>query len=942
MLVVGCREENKKWKVEKMLKKKGKRKRYKGMRVVLSFLLILQTMLFFSFETLAKKTTATSSSSVTAMKETTKPSLGKAETKKSSASSESKETEDSKEAAKTTSNQKNSLTASPLAALNDGITPLGSLIGTVPQNGLTYQVWSDGKAGVSAASKTGISQNVIIPATVVHNGVTYKVVHIYAGVFKDNTKIQTLSFADGNNLERIDKGAFENCTNLTSVDLSNCSKLAEIQDEAFKNSIKVAVLKLPDNAISVLDRVGVDAFRDCFALKNTVLTIPDSVREIGDRAFLLNEKYSRYSEIKYKKVASVTGSLPDPTAVEPVTLPDASVEALEGYESKVDSSEGNTLLHKAAKWTNDDLTTAEIRIDYGDIFESLTNLDVVFVTDHSGSMASSTLAKDIQGNEYLYPRGFLTTDILRDASKMLISGNQSKYDNRVALVGFSREDEPNYKSDGFTNDYSTVENFLDHNPNYSVGHTHYGVGLQAAINNIDEHSTDDRHPVVIFLSDGEPADGTSNPSDDYKGIQQAQELRDRGVKVYPVGIYMGSADLKALEDISYDKKTVYDAQDTDSFQQIMKQILGDIITQVGSLSVNIEDVISDKFELLTGEQSDISVSPNGGDVTIEGQKLTWDLTGCDQGVAHTLTIQVKLKGGSELTETGELETNRSLKATDESIQSSEQPKLTRYLGHHRFEYANDPSMELPQEVRDLLPESTGGYRDTAEVTPTAPKKTEVKDSEGRLWTFLGWDENKKIINGQDVTFVGKWRYKKTEFSFIKLNESNQGLAEADFSLYVWKGPNVPTNNERVNDESIADGRWELIGTAKSQANGLVSFQNLPVDGTYFQLVETKAPVGYMKSQGQWRLTFDSNGHFDLGGSIGIAGEEDNLLPPAFELINDGQFKDYYGVKNRRAQNQLPETGGIGRLSGFFVKTAILWSIGTVLTGWYYYNRRTRM
>lgn len=152
MLVVGCREENKKWKVEKMLKKKGKRKRYKGMRVVLSFLLILQTMLFFSFETLAKKTTATSSSSVTAMKETTKPSLGKAETKKSSASSESKETEDSKEAAKTTSNQKNSLTASPLAALNDGITPLGSLIGTVPQNGLTYQVWSDGKAGVSAAS----------------------------------------------------------------------------------------------------------------------------------------------------------------------------------------------------------------------------------------------------------------------------------------------------------------------------------------------------------------------------------------------------------------------------------------------------------------------------------------------------------------------------------------------------------------------------------------------------------------------------------------------------------------------------------------------------------------------------------------------------------------------------------------------------------------------
>ncbi|MBS6431823.1 prealbumin-like fold domain-containing protein [Enterococcus raffinosus] len=61
----------------------------------------------------------------------------------------------------------------------------------------------------------------------------------------------------------------------------------------------------------------------------------------------------------------------------------------------------------------------------------------------------------------------------------------------------------------------------------------------------------------------------------------------------------------------------------------------------------------------------------------------------------------------------------------------------------------------------------------------------------------------------------------------------------------------------------------FIGHTTSQKSGLVAIHDLSADGNYFQLVETKAPVGYIKSQGQWRLTFDGNGSFDLANSVGL-------------------------------------------------------------------------
>lgn len=630
-------------------------------------------------------------------------------------------------------------------------------------------------------------------------------------------------------------------------------------------------------------------------------------------------------------MANLHGSLPS-LEVAPVALP----EEAKNYESKVNSSENKTLLHKAAKWTDEKRTTAEIRLDYGYDFDRLANLDVVFVMDYSGSMIAPATTEDEEGEVHNYPRSFLTNDIVYDASKMLVDSTQAGYDNQVAMVAFEIDETPLYKSNGFTSSSEHVKQFLIENPNYTSGTTNYNAGLQGAIDLIEQRADKDRTPVVIFLSDGLPNPATSN------GLEQAETLRTMGVNVYPMAIYTDGTATQALRDISFDRNTAYVADDTESFEKIMKKVLDDVINHAEPLNVQIEDVLSEEFQLLTGEQEDFDISTDGGQVTIDGQKLTWDLTGCAQGVAHTLKIKVKVKEGTELTATGILDTNDSMGATDNSIRSVEQPKLERYLAHHRFENADDPNLSLPSEVMDLLPGTTGGYGKTEEATASTVNPTEVKTADGRTWRFEGWDANKKEIVDGDVTFVGKWKFIGYDFSFIKLNDEDQGLVGAEFSLYAWKGASDPTDSDLANAESIAAGKWELLDTQVSQSNGRVDFYVPAEESKFFQLAETKAPTSYKTPQGQWRFTFDNNGYITNNTLTGIGGQNNNQ-PPPFEVIQTGEFSGFLGVHNETSGGQLPATGGSGTRSTFTMKAMALWLVGIVFSGLFFYlNRRVKV
>lgn len=925
-----------------MNQRKRRKSFFESFLVAVALLLAAQTLLSFPFEAFAKKTTTESSESIYLLDNKSDTSLTdkgvygakkeielqreqtKSEDEKSSSSKDS-DTKDSKESVEEEANKDGSKEKS---SKNDVSLFAVSEATETNSGGLKYRVWPDGNAGVVGFSGSPF-ENITIPATISFQGTAYKVVDIYNGAFRNLSAVRTLTFASGSNIRLIYENAFRDCTNLSSIDLTNCNNLTIIQQEAFSGCRNLSTLKFPSNSkIHTIER---NAFRNCDGLRNKKLVIPSSVRTIGEYAFVLDSY--KYSELHHKKIASVNGELPDLTAPA-VSLPDEATT----YESKVNSSDEDekTLLHKAAEWTNDKRTTAEIRLDYGKDFDRLAKADVILVLDCSGSMTLAATTKDDQNVTHNFPRAFLMNDIVYDATKMLVNTSRPGYDNRIALVGFEGSSTPKFRSNGFTNDLELVKEFLIKNQTYGQGQTNYSAGLQGAIDILNANASSDRIPVVIFLSDGGPTGGNT-------GLAQAEALRNRGVNVYPVGIYNTGFSTQDLKNISYDKKTVYNATDTEAFEKIMEEVLYDVINHSEPLDVQIEDVLSEEFELANGDdvQSNFDISSDGGQVSYDpnSRKITWDLTGCEQGVAHTLKIDVKVKEGTELTATGILDTNDSMGAVDGSIRSNEQPKLERYLAHYHFENANDPNVELPKEVKDLLPASSGGYGNHHNVVANEINPKEVKTADGRTWKFLGWDNDNKTINGQDVSFVGKWQFIGYDFSFIKFNDSGQVLEGAEFSLYAWKRTTDPTNSDLVNEASIAEGKWTLIDTQTSQANGRVDFYVPAEEGKYFQLVETKAPERYDKPQGQWRFTLDQNGYITNNTLNGIGGQN-NTLPPPFELIEEGEFVGLLGVINKASAGYLPETGGLGQHMTFTLKAIGIWVVGMVLVGLYLYvNRR---
>lgn len=765
-----------------------------------------------------------------------------------------------------------------------------------------------------------------IRASYSYNGNSYAVTKIANNAFSggnygsSNPNLTGLDLTYATNLEEIGKGAFYYCTGLSgTLDFSNCTRLVTIGESAFRECNGITGLTFGER--SKLKTIGDTAFRACTGLGGKRVILPNSLRNVGNEVFFLWSG-PLLGRLEHKTVIEMNGTLPNLDRQPPV-VPEEAQE----YESFVDSSNESALLHKAAKWLDEDRTTAEIRIDYGTSFDRQANLDVIFVVDNSSSMLIPAEAIGPNQERYNYPRSFYTNDVVIGATKMLLENSSLGYDNRVALTAFGTSNDPLYTTNFFT-DATDVKEFLYNTPTIKNNVTNYSGGLKGALDIINDNNTEGRQPVVIFVSDGYPEDGTGNPpSENFYGLSQAQTLRNQGYRVYPISIFDDSGDsqrLNNLKNISYDRKTAYLAEDSSAFQSVMEDVLEDAVNAAVPLDVKIEDVFSREFGLADGVNS-ISISDNGGTATVDGKKVLWDLTGCEEGKVHTLKLQVKIEPGTELTKSGILPTNDSLRAEDDSITSNRQPELDRYLAHHEFENETFPGQALPEEVTAQLPGSKGGFADNQTVSVTDIDDTSVKTSDGQWWEFIGWDQEDKQINGGDITFIGKWKYVGYDLSFIKMTTEKRALPDVEFSLYKWTGQGRPQNNDLATTESIAQGKWTLLDIQSSQENGRVDFRVPYEKDVYYQLAETKTPARYRQPTGQWRFTFDENGRIKDNALVGIAGP-DGKNPPNFEAIEEGEFAGLLSLINEHSEGMLPATGFKGTLS-FAVGAAICWIIG---------------
>ena len=120
--------------------------------------------------------------------------------------------------------------------------------------------------------------NLEIPATVVHNNITYTVHQIGEQAFRYCTGLTSVTISSG---YIIKKSAFENCTNLTSVEIP--STIYTIDTTAFRNCSALTSVDIANSTNNTSRHIKMAAFENCTSL--TYITIPNRFMEIGEHAF---------------------------------------------------------------------------------------------------------------------------------------------------------------------------------------------------------------------------------------------------------------------------------------------------------------------------------------------------------------------------------------------------------------------------------------------------------------------------------------------------------------------------------------------------------------------------------------------------------------------------------------------------------------------------------
>ena len=121
------------------------------------------------------------------------------------------------------------------------------------------------------------SGNLVIPATVEHDGITYTIVSVGYSAFKDCIGLHSVVFSEPSCVTLLSDYSFQGCTGLVSVNLPN--SLEKINSYAFKKCSALNSIDLPNGIV----RIGYQAFINCVSVETVEL--PESLTEMGNEAF---------------------------------------------------------------------------------------------------------------------------------------------------------------------------------------------------------------------------------------------------------------------------------------------------------------------------------------------------------------------------------------------------------------------------------------------------------------------------------------------------------------------------------------------------------------------------------------------------------------------------------------------------------------------------------
>ena len=220
----------------------------------------------------------------------------------------------------------------------------------------------------------------------------------------------------------------------------------------------------------------------------------------------------------------------------------------------------------------------------------------------------------------------------------------------------------------------------------------------------------------------------------------------------------------------------------------------------------------------------------GRDYTIEkkGQTVTVKMTPeyVKANSSQDIVITYKTATNQKVAEKGAatIENTVTLKVDNLSAPSNQVTTDLLYEKKHEF-VSGTAGKELPQEIKDLTPETEKNLENGTKATPTQPAKTEVQTADG-TWIFKSYDKAEETINGADAHFVGTWDFTpaptyKATHEFVsgtagkELPQAVKDLLPADKPDLADGTKATPTQPAKT-EVQTADGTWTFKSYDKAE------------------------------------------------------------------------------------------------------------------------------
>ena len=220
----------------------------------------------------------------------------------------------------------------------------------------------------------------------------------------------------------------------------------------------------------------------------------------------------------------------------------------------------------------------------------------------------------------------------------------------------------------------------------------------------------------------------------------------------------------------------------------------------------------------------------GRDYTIEkkGQTVTVKMTPeyVKANSSQDIVITYKTATNQKVAEKGAatIENTVTLKVDNLSAPSNQVTTDLLYEKKHEF-VSGTAGKELPQEIKDLTPETEKNLENGTKTTPTQPAKTEVQTADG-TWTFKSYDKAEETITGADAHFVGTWDFTpaptyKATHEFVsgtagkELPQAVRDLLPAD-KPDLANGTKATPTQPSSTEVKTADGTWTFKSYDKTE------------------------------------------------------------------------------------------------------------------------------